>query len=953
MPADVRQHATSHTGKALREYEQALAQPIPLPTSPLKGEGNIAREIPSPSRGGLGRGWVTSGTRENFIRIHNAREHNLKNIDVAIPRNQFTVVTGVSGSGKSTLAFDIVFAEGQRRYLESLNAYARQFVQPASKPDVDAIFGIPPTVAIEQRTSRGGRKSTVATLTEIYHFLRLLFVKLGTQYCPECDVAIEPQSVEAIAARILKNYKGSRIGLLAPLVVSRKGYYTDLAKWARGKGYTHLRVDGEFIPTDKWPRLDRFREHSIELPVADVRVAADNEAVLRTELARTLELGKGVVHVLAPLEALEQAMAKKDPALARMGATVFSVKRACPSCGRSFPELDPRLFSFNSKHGWCGACYGTGLQLKDVGWDDERAKTGAEDHVLDSWIEWLEVDETCPSCNGKRLNREALAVRYRDYTIADITGLAVGKVDAMFRDISLEGREAEIARDLVAELKSRLDFLNQVGLSYLALDRSAPTLSGGEAQRIRLASQLGSNLRGVCYILDEPTIGLHPRDNRILLDTLEKLQAKGNTLLVVEHDEDTIRRAAHVIDLGPGAGKRGGEVIAHGSAAELMANPASITGRFLLNPLKHPLHPSRLVSKSTPAIDIAGASLHNLANVNVRVPLGRLIVVTGVSGSGKSTLARDVLYANLAHRVGEHNKKKTPALVGCRDIRGWQQVGRVLEVDQTPIGKTPRSCPATYVGFWDTIRRLFADSSEARMRGYTASRFSFNTKGGRCEGCEGQGIKRIEMSFLPDVKVLCEVCNGARFNPETLAVRFKGKTIGDVLAMSVDEAVDFFSAHASIHHALRLLQDVGLGYLTLGQQSPTLSGGEAQRIKLVTELAKVRLSTDDAGARPGRAGAQKHTLYVLDEPTVGLHMADVEKLIRVLHRLVDAGNTVVVIEHNLDVMADADWLIDLGPEGGDGGGRIVAQGSPRDIIANKQPSHTTRVLAEFLAERSA
>ena len=700
-------------------------------------------------------------------------------------------------------------------------------------------------------------------------------------------------------------------------------------------------------------RLDRFREHSIELPVADVRVAADNEAVLRTELARTLELGKGVVHVLAPLEALEQAMAKKDPALARMGATVFSVKRACPSCGRSFPELDPRLFSFNSKHGWCGACYGTGLQLKDVGWDDERAKTGAEDHVLDSWIEWLEVDETCPSCNGKRLNREALAVRYRDYTIADITGLAVGKVDAMFRDISLEGREAEIARDLVAELKSRLDFLNQVGLSYLALDRSAPTLSGGEAQRIRLASQLGSNLRGVCYILDEPTIGLHPRDNRILLDTLEKLQAKGNTLLVVEHDEDTIRRAAHVIDLGPGAGKRGGEVIAHGSAAELMANPASITGRFLLNPLKHPLHPSRLVSKSTPAIDIAGASLHNLANVNVRVPLGRLIVVTGVSGSGKSTLARDVLYANLAHRVGEHNKKKTPALVGCRDIRGWQQVGRVLEVDQTPIGKTPRSCPATYVGFWDTIRRLFADSSEARMRGYTASRFSFNTKGGRCEGCEGQGIKRIEMSFLPDVKVLCEVCNGARFNPETLAVRFKGKTIGDVLAMSVDEAVEFFSAHTSIHHALRLLQDVGLGYLTLGQQSPTLSGGEAQRIKLVTELAKVRLSTDDAGARPGRAGAQKHTLYVLDEPTVGLHMADVEKLIRVLHRLVDAGNTVVVIEHNLDVMADADWLIDLGPEGGDGGGRIVAQGSPRDIIANKQPSHTTRVLAEFLAERSA
>ena len=914
---------------------------------------------------------------ENAIRIHNAREHNLKNIDVAIPRNQFTVITGVSGSGKSTLAFDIVFAEGQRRYLESLNAYARQFVQPASKPDVDAIFGIPPTVAIEQRTSRGGRKSTVATLTEVYHFLRLLFVKLGTQYCPDCDVAIAPQSLDAIAARILRDYRGQRVGLLAPLVVARKGYYTDLAKWARGKGYTHLRVDGEFIATGKWPRLDRFREHNIELPVADVRVAPDNEAVLRTELARALEFGKGVVHVLAPLEALERAMAKKEPSLARMSANVFSVKRACPSCARSFPELDPRLFSFNSKHGWCGECYGTGLKLTGVGWDDERAKTGAEDHVLDSWIEWLEVDETCPACKGRRLNREALAVRYRNKSIADITALAVGKVDAMFRDIALKGREAEIARDLVAELKSRLDFLNQVGLSYLALDRSAPTLSGGEAQRIRLASQLGSNLRGVCYILDEPTIGLHPRDNRVLLDTLEKLQAKGNTLLVVEHDEDTIRRAAHVIDLGPGAGKLGGEVIAQGSAAELMRNPASITGRFLAHPLQHPLHPARTVNRQTPVIGITGANLHNLRNVNVRVPLGRLTVVTGVSGSGKSTLARDVLYANLAHRVGEHNRKKTPSLIGCRDLQGWQHVGRVLEVDQTPIGKTPRSCPATYVGFWDTIRRLFADTSEARMRGYTASRFSFNTKGGRCEGCEGQGIKRIEMSFLPDVKVLCEVCSGARFSPETLAVRFKDKSIGDVLAMSVDEAVGFFSAHAAIHHALRLLQDVGLGYLTLGQQSPTLSGGEAQRIKLVTELSKVRAPLPnsplagaagsppkegtDAGAAKtiplprarGRAGVGgTHTLYVLDEPTVGLHMADVEKLIRVLHRLVDAGNTVVVVEHNLDIMGDADWIIDLGPEGGDGGGRIVAEGAPTAITAMPERSHTTRVLAEFLAQRA-
>ncbi|MBI2289122.1 MAG: excinuclease ABC subunit A, partial [Betaproteobacteria bacterium] len=940
------------------------------------------------------------------------------------------VLTGVSGSGKSTLAFDIVFAEGQRRYLESLNAYARQFVQPASRPDVDAIFGIPPTVAIEQRVSRGGRKSTVATPTEIYHFLRLLYVKLGTQYCPDCDAAIEPQSIGAIAARILRDYRGCRVGLLAPLVVARKGYYTDLAKWARGKGYTHLRVDGEFIATDKWPRLDRFREHSIELPVADVRVAADNEAALRADLARALDFGKGVVHVLAPLEALEAAMRMNarpaaDPALTQ---TVFSVKRACPSCGRSFPELDPRLFSFNSKHGWCGECYGTGLKLTDVGWNDERARTGAEDHVLDSWIEWLEVDETCPACAGRRLNREALAVRYRGKSIADITALPVGKIATLFGDIKLAGREAEIARDLVAELQSRLDFLSQVGLSYLALDRSAPTLSGGEAQRIRLASQLGSNLRGVCYILDEPTIGLHSRDNRILLDTLEKLQAKGNTLLVVEHDEDTIRRAAHVIDLGPGAGKLGGHVIATGTVQDVMQNPGSVTGRFLASPLMHPLHSPRPVGRQTPALEITGASLHNLQNINLRVPLGRLSVITGVSGSGKSTLARDILYANLAHRVGEarghvtgeagrlrearraapsaghsnhdevggaaNKKMKAVPIIGCRDLKGWQHVGRVLEVDQTPIGKTPRSCPATYVGFWDAVRRLFAEVSEARMRGYTASRFSFNTSsskggasaratpetnpataatgrksrrsksagaGGRCEACEGQGIKRIEMSFLPDVKVTCEVCGGARFSPETLAVRFKGKSIGEVLALSVDEAVEFFSAHASIHHALRLLQDVGLGYLTLGQQSPTLSGGEAQRIKLVTELAKVRSPLPNpppqtiplspvTGARV--RGQSNHTLYVLDEPTVGLHMADVEKLIRVLHRLVDAGNTVVVIEHNLDVIADADWVIDLGPEGGDAGGRIVAQGAPTAIIKDRDRSHTTRVLAEFLAARS-
>jgi excinuclease ABC subunit A len=933
-PAEIAKHASSHTGKALREYETALAKPA----APRTAEPGMPLQ-----------------TRvSESIRIHNAREHNLKSIDVEIPRNEFTVITGVSGSGKSTLAFDILFAEGQRRYLESLNAYARQFVQGAARPDVDAIFGIPPTVAIEQRTSRGGSKSTVATLTEIYHFLRLLYVKLGTQYCPDCKVPIEPQSEDAIAARLLREYKGQRIGLLAPLVVNRKGYYTDLAKWARGKGYEFLRVDGEFLPTDKWPRLSRFQEHTLELPVADLRIAADNETEIRRALARALEFGKGVVHVIAGLDHLAEAAAKSRSARVEMDLPqrVFSTKRACPSCGRSFAELDPRLFSFNSKHGWCAECYGTGLKLDKVEWDEEREKTGTEDHVLDSWIEWLEVDETCPGCDGKRLNREALAVRYQERSISELAALPVGKLEALFRGLNLSGREAEIARDIVAELRSRLSFLAQVGLSYLSLDRSAPTLSGGEAQRIRLASQLGSNLRGVCYILDEPTIGLHPRDNRILLDTLEKLQAKGNTLVVVEHDEDTIRRASHVIDLGPGAGKQGGRVIAEGSADDLMRNADSVTGRFLKNPLMHPLHPQRPVTRGTPSIEIAGASLHNLKNIDLRVPLARLSVITGVSGSGKSTLARDVLYANLERMVGEHRKKNVSPLFGCRAIRGTENLGRVLEVDQTPIGKTPRSCPATYVGFWDAIRRLFAEANESRMRGWSASRFSFNTKGGRCEACEGQGIKKIEMSFLPDVKVTCEACGGARFNPETLTVRWKGKSIGEVLAMSVDEAVDFFAAHPSTHHALRLLQDVGLGYLTLGQQSPTLSGGEAQRIKLVTELSKVRTDAQgNAASRPGRGSADNKTLYVLDEPTVGLHMADVEKLLRVLHRLVDAGNTVVVIEHNLDVIAEADWIIDLGPEGGEAGGRVVVQGPLEGLIESRQTGHTANVLNDFLKDR--
>jgi excinuclease ABC subunit A len=917
-PKAIMDSPESHTGKALLDYDKALTRDRRV-VAPVVREPEVRMPYRPPT-----------------IQVRHAREHNLKGIDVEIPRGKFTVVTGVSGSGKSTLAFDILFAEGQRRYLESLNAYARQFVQPASKPDVDAIFGIPPTVAIEQRTSRGGSKSTVATQTEIHHFLRLLFVKLGTQYCPGCDVPIEPQSVDAIVARLMKEQRGREIALLAPLVTNRKGFYTDLAKWALGKAVSHLRVDGEYMPTKGWPRLDRFREHTIELPVATVLVEPQNEKRLRAAVEAALEMGKGVLHVCCG------GWGDRD-------VQIYSVKRACPSCGRSFPELDPRLFSYNSKHGWCASCYGTGLKIDAVKWDEERSKTGTEDHVLDSWVEWLELDEACADCDGKRLNKEALAVRFRGQSIADMSAQPISRAHTFFEKLSVAGREAEIARDILGELAARLGFLEQVGLGYLSLDRGAPTLSGGEAQRIRLAAQLGSNLRGVCYILDEPTIGLHPRDNQILLDTLARLGAKGNTLVVVEHDEDTIRRAEHVIDLGPGAGRLGGEIVAQGTAEELKANPASLTGHFLRHPLQHPLQPRRKVDKATPAIEVVGSKLHNLKDVDVRFPLGRLSIVTGVSGSGKSTLARDVLHENLQRLVNaQRDRKDAGAPTGCKAIKGWQSVTRVLEVDQTPIGKTPRSCPATYVGFFDNIRKLFADTQEARIRGYTASRFSFNTAGGRCDGCDGQGVKTIEMSFLPDVKVACEVCGGARFNAETLAVHMRGKNIGEVLAMSIDEAVEFFTHHPSIHHCLQLLQDVGLGYLTLGQQSPTLSGGEAQRIKLVTELAKVR----GVGApRPGRQSIGQHTLYVLDEPTVGLHMADVEKLIRVLHRLVDAGNTVVLIEHNLDVIAEADWIVDMGPEGGDGGGRVVLAAAPEVFLETGTKTHTAKALRDFMAGR--
>ncbi len=905
-PDDIAGHPQSHTGSALRGMFDAPGGP--------QSRVKLARR-------------KRQAVKREFIQIHNAREHNLKEVDIDVPRKGFTVITGVSGSGKSTVAFDILFAEGQRRYLESLNAYARQYVQPASRPDVDAIFGIPPTVAIEQRTSRGGRKSTVATMTEIYHFLRLLFVKLGTQYCPDCNIPIDAQSEHAIASKILREYRGQTIDLLAPLVVARKGYYTDLAKWAAAKGFVSLRVDGTLTATANWPRLDRFQEHNIELPVSAVVVEPAREHELAAALTRALDFGKGMVRVAAHDNHKRQTTTSAD--------TLFSTKHACPRCSRSFGVLDPRLFSFNSRHGWCQRCYGTGLELE--GFDAEQ--TGEEVWWTDRWEE---AERPCSACAGRRLRPEALAVKFHNSDIAQLTALPIGAAEQKFSTLRLDGRDAEVARDILAELRGRLQFLTQVGLSYLSMDRAAPSLSGGEAQRIRLAAQLGSNLRGVCYILDEPTIGLHSRDNNMLLATLRELERKGNTVVVVEHDEDTIRSADHIIDLGPGAGIQGGRVVAQGSVAKLMRTRESLTGRFLAKPLQHPLPDARAaVRAASTRLKISNACLNNLKRINVAIPLQRLVCVTGVSGSGKSTLVREVLRDGLQLLIAarKHKRRKLD-LRGCSAISGDEPISRVLEVDQTPIGKTPRSCPATYVGFWDYVRRLFADTAEARIRGYAASRFSFNVHGGRCAACDGQGVKKVEMSFLPDVKVRCAICDGARFNSDTLDVRFKNKNVADVLAMSIDEAVVFFEAHPKVYHALKLLQDVGLGYLTLGQPSPTLSGGEAQRIKLVTELAKARPNLNT------RLGAN-HTLYVLDEPTIGLHMADVEKLIRVLHRLAATNNSVIVIEHNLDVIAEADYVIDLGPEGGDAGGRVVARGTPEKIARAKLPSHTGKALADF------
>jgi excinuclease ABC subunit A len=857
--------------------------------------------------------------RNGAIQVRGAREHNLKNIDVKIPREQMVVITGLSGSGKSTLAFDILFAEGQRRFLDSMSPYARQFVEQLEKPDVDLVSGLPPSVAIEQRVTRGGGKSTVATVTEVYHFLRLLFAKTGTQFCPDCDLPVEKQSLAVIAKQIESTAKRGPVRVLAPLVKARKGFHTEVARWAERQGFDTLYVDGKLVPIRHFRKLERFKEHTIDVVVGLIdrkRIAETRDVV-----HRALEIGRGTGRLLDSKNRL----------------TVMSTEMSCPKCGRAFEELDPRLFSFNSPHGACEVCGGFG----EI-WDQDLQTAASPDgeSVLETELaaeresEWIEEGEAreCPSCHGSRLNAVARHVRVQGYTIDQFTNLSASEAARKVERLKFRGTHQTIAAGLVPEIRQRLRFMEKVGLGYLALGRSAKTLSGGESQRIRLAAQLGSNLRGVLYVLDEPTIGLHPRDNLRLLDTLTALRNKGNSLIIVEHDEETMRRADHIVDLGPRAGIHGGEVVATGSLRDVERNPNSETARCLKIPLRHPTRGSRRPLREVEDwIEVHGARANNLKDIDVRFPVGRLTVITGISGSGKSTLMHEVIWPAVREQLKERKRAGNGNLFKL--VSGAQEIEAVYEVDQSPIGKTSRSTPGTYVKVFDEIRNLYAQLPVARVRGYSASRFSFNAEGGRCETCKGQGVIKLEMNFLPRSYVPCEDCGGKRYNPQTLEVLYNDKSIGDVMEMTIEEAAQFFSAHPKIARPLSLLVDTGLGYLKLGQPSPTLSGGEAQRLKLVTQLKRgVGRAADEQIRKMRRPGS---TLYLLEEPTIGLHMADVELLLNVLHRLVDEGNTVIVIEHNLSVIAEADYIVDLGPEAGADGGEVVACGTPEQVAKNR------------------
>jgi excinuclease ABC subunit A len=913
-PEEVAECAASHTGRYLRSVlGSQFAVRSFASTTPKKTPNREPRTA-------------------NCISIRGAREHNLKNISLDIPRDEFVVVTGLSGSGKSSLAFDLIFAEGQRRFLDSMSVYARTFVEQMEKPEVDLITGVPPTVAIEQRISRGGGKSTVATVTESYHFLRLLFAKLGTQYCPKCDVPVKKQSVQSILNAVMKQATKGPLHLLAPLIKARKGFHNEVADHAQRHGIETLLVDGEFRETLGFQRLERFKEHNIDAVIAKV-TKADSDEKLRPLVEAAIKMGKGTIKLR----------------LADKSTQVLSTEMSCPSCGLSFEELDPRLFSFNSPHGWCKDCRGFGVVGRKLDLSDRQPDVSVLEAEMEEERRFNSEDEEdaprqlCTSCHGSRINEIGRAVQLQGSTIQDFTSLTAGDAGKLMGKLKFAGTEAIIARDIVKEIEQRLKFMQEVGLGYLQLNRSADTLSGGEAQRIRLSAQLGSNLRGVLYVLDEPTIGLHPRDNEKLLDTLSALRDKGNSLLVVEHDDETMRRADTILDLGPGAGKFGGEVIAQGTLAHLLKNKKSVTGQSLNKPLKHP---SRGERRALPALKskdgwlrVTGATANNLKNVDVAIPLGRLTVLTGVSGSGKSSLMHGALSPAVREKI---SKSKAKIVHAWKSITGFENLQTVHEVDQSPIGKTSRSCPATYVGIWDDIRKLFAQVPLARTRGYASGRFSFNTEGGRCETCGGNGEIKVEMAFLPTTRVHCETCNGLRFNAATLEVEYNGKHIGEVLRMSITEAAEFFAPVQKIARPLKLLADTGLGYLQLGQPSPTLSGGEAQRIKLVTELR----SGDGRTIKEQLKGikvAGKRNLYLIEEPTIGLHIQDVAKLIDVLHRLVDEGHTVVVIEHHPDVYAEADFLIDIGPEAGVEGGRIVAAGTPEQVKKCKE-SRTARFL---------
>jgi excinuclease ABC subunit A len=850
-----------------------------------------------------------------------------------------TVVTGLSGSVKSTLAFDLLFAEGQRRYLDSLNAYARQFVEQLERPDVDSITGIPPSVAIEQRVTRGGRKSTVATITEIFQFVRLLYAKLGQVRDPETDEPAIRQTPAEILERLEKAARKAELRILAPLIKGRKGFHTEVAKWAEKKGYPLLRVDGKWIEPANFKPLDRYVEHTISVELG--RFSKGQSGPDRRRLVENaLTLGRGTLYALDDknIEA------------------VYSTSLFCPGTGRSFDELEPRLFSFNSPHGWCPHCQGFGTLVELNSEAETEAEREVEVELAQEQVEDESDLHVCPACHGQRLNPLARAVRLPlgrgaaergGFTVGEIGALSILQALRFFRTVKPKGREARIARDILPEIVQRLAFLVEVGLGYLTLDRSAVTLSGGESQRIRLAAQFGSELQGVLYVLDEPTIGLHPRDNTRLLDSLGALKAKGNTLVVVEHDEDTMRFADGIIDLGPGAGRQGGQIVAQGSWKTLAKKLDSPTGVILGQPLVHPMRGTRRPINDPPGwAKIEGAEANNLKEINVTLPLGRFIALCGVSGAGKSTLLHDVIKPAAQQAVARVGMRKK-ALVGpWTRVEGFERFTSVYEVDQAPIGKTSRSTPATYIGLMDEIRGLFARLPLARQRGYESSRFSFNSGSGRCPECLGQGAVKVEMNFLPSTFVPCETCRGRRYNPETLAVQYGGKSIADVLDLTIEQAVDFFADVPRLNRPLALLRDTGLGYLTLGQRSPTLSGGEAQRIKLVAELSR-SLEMNTQKRLKTRGFTNLHHLYLLEEPTIGLHLADVQRLLNVLHQLVDAGHTVIVIEHHLDVLAEADYLIELGLEGGEAGGRIVAQGTPEQVAKVKR-SATAPFLAKML-----